>query len=83
MKTEVTGFKTWVSEPFELQVQQSVRLDVVLQVGNTAETVEVNAAAAQLQSENSTLGTVIDNKVVTELPLNGRQYLNLVALSPN
>ena len=83
VKTEVTGFKTWVSEPFELQVQQSVRLDVVLQVGNTTETIEVTAGAAQLQSENATLGTVIDNQVVTELPLNGRQYLNLVALSPN
>ena len=60
-----------------------VRLDVVLQVGQTSEVVEVSSQAALLQAETATLGTVIENKVVTELPLNGRQYLNLVALSPN
>ena len=83
VKTEVAGFKTWISQPFELQVQQVARLDVVLQVGQTSEVVEVTSQAALLQAETATLGTVIENKVVTELPLNGRQYLNLVALSPN
>jgi hypothetical protein len=83
MKTEVSGFKVWFSEPFEVQVQQVVRIDVVLQVGQASERVEVAANADLLQSETATLGTVIENKIVTELPLNGRQYLNLVALSPN
>jgi hypothetical protein len=83
LKTEVQGFKTWTSQPFEVQVQQVVRLDIVLQVGETSESIEVTAPLALLQAENSTLGTVIENKVVTELPLNGRQYLNLVALTPN
>jgi hypothetical protein len=83
LKTEVSGFKTWISQTFEVQVQQTVRLDVVLQVGQTSERVEVAATADLLQSETATLGAVIENKVVTELPLNGRQYLNLVALSPN
>jgi hypothetical protein len=83
LTTEVSGFKTWLSEPFQLQVQQVVRLDVVLQVGQTSEKVEVSATANLLQAETATLGAVIENKVVTELPLNGRQYLNLVALSPN
>src|SRR5436190_2192053 len=78
----VPGFKT-ASERFEVQVQQAVRLDVTLQVGQPSESVEVAANADLLQAENATLGTVIDNKFVTELPLNGRQYLNLVALSPN
>jgi len=83
MKAEVTGFKSWASQAFEVQVQQSVRLDVVLQVGQTSEKIEVSATVALLQSENASLGSVIENKVVTELPLNGRQYLNLVALAPN
>ena len=83
VKAEVQGFKTWASQPFELQVQQVVRLDVVLQVGQASESIEVTAPLAQLQSETATLGSVIENKVVTELPLNGRQYLNLVALTPN
>ena len=83
VKTEVQGFKTGISELFQVHVQQVVRLDVALQVGNATETIEVTSEVAQLQSENATLGTVIENKIVTELPLNGRQYLNLVALSPN
>jgi hypothetical protein len=67
----------------EVQVQQTVRLDFTLQVGQVTESVEVSASADLLQAENSTVGTVIENKGITELPLNGRQYLNLVALSPN
>ena len=83
MKAEVTGFKTWLSQPFEVQVQQSVRLDIALQVGQTSEKIEVAASVALLQSEDASVGSVIENKVVTELPLNGRNYLNLAALSPN
>jgi hypothetical protein len=83
VKSEISGFKAAVSETFQVQVQQVVRLDVVLQVGQANETVEVAATANLLQAETATLGTVIENKVVTELPLNGRQYLNLVALTPN
>src|SRR5499427_2109812 len=83
LRTELPGFKTAVSEPFEVQVQQVVRLDVVLQVGQVSETVEVAATAELLQSETAAVGTVIENKIITELPLNGRQYLGLVALSPN
>jgi hypothetical protein len=83
LSTEVTGFKSWASEPFQVQVQQVVRVDVVLQVGQASQTIEVAAIADLLQSATATLGSVIDNRSVTELPLNGRQYLNLVSLSPN
>src|SRR5262245_47288594 len=83
MRTELPGFKTAVSETFEVQVQQVVRLDVVLQVGQVSDTIEVAAAAELLQSETAAVGTVVENKLITELPLNGRQYLGLVALSPN
>src|SRR2546425_3002335 len=83
LRTELPGFKTAVSEPFGVQVQQVVRLDVVLQLGQVSDTVEVAATADLLQSETSAIGTVIENKIITELPLNGRQYLGLVALAPN
>src|SRR5215831_18186327 len=83
MRTELPGFKTAVSEAFEVQVQQVVRLDIVLQLGQVSDTVEVAAAAELLQSETAAVGTVIENKIITELPLNGRQYLGLVALAPN
>jgi hypothetical protein len=83
IKTEHQGFKAAASSNVEVQVQQTVRLDFTLQVGQVTESVEVSASADLLQAENSTVGTVIENKGITELPLNGRQYLNLVALSPN
>ncbi len=67
----------------EVQVQQTVRLDLTLEVGQVNESVEVSASADLLQAENSSMGTVVENKGVVELPLNGREYLNLVALSAN
>ena len=83
LKTEHSGFKTANSTNVEVQVQQSVRLDLTLQIGQVSESVEVTATAALLQSENATVGTVIENREIAEAPLNGRQYLNLVNLSPN
>ena len=83
LRTELAGFKTAASEQFEVQVQQVLRLDVVLQVGQVSETVEVAATAELLQSETAALGAVIENKIITEIPLNGRNYLGLVALAPN
>jgi hypothetical protein len=83
LKVEHMGFTTAISTNVQVQVQQSVRLDLTLQVGQVSETVEVSAAAALLQSENATVGTVIENRGIVELPLNGREYLNLVTLAPN
>ena len=83
VKTEKQGFKAAESKNVEVQVQQTVRLDFALQVGQISESVEVSAQADLLQAENASVGTVIEKKGVTELPLNGREYLNLVALSAN
>ena len=83
LKIEQQGFKTAVRDNITLEVQQTVRLDVAMEVGQVGETVTISSNGALLNAENATVGTVIGNKIVTELPLNGRQYLNLVALSPN
>ncbi|MEP6848772.1 MAG: carboxypeptidase-like regulatory domain-containing protein, partial [Acidobacteriota bacterium] len=83
LKVEQSSFKTSLVDNIKLDVQQAARLDVTLEVGQVGETVTIESSEALLNSENATLGTVIENRVVTELPLNGRQYLNLVALSPN
>ena len=77
------GFKVASSNNVQVQVQQSVRLDFSLQVGAVTDTVEVQATGELLQAENATIGTVVENKAVNELPLNGRNYLGLVALSSN
>src|SRR6202047_397656 len=83
VKVEHPGFKTTTSNNVEVQVQQSVRLDMTVQVGQVSESIEVSATAALLQSENATVGTVVETKSIVELPLNGREYLNLVTLAPN
>src|SRR5207249_2398498 len=83
VKVEKPGFKTAESSNVQIQVQQSVRLDLALQVGQVSESVVVEATAVQLQVDNTTVGTVIENKRIVELPLNGRNYLQLVALTPN
>src|SRR5271157_81409 len=83
ISAKLAGFKTDSSNNVEVQVQQSVRLDFILQVGAVTQSVIVTGAAALLQAENATLGTVIENEAVNELPLNGRNYLSLVALSSN
>src|ERR1043166_4818371 len=83
LRVEQSGFKTARLENIKLEVQQTTRLDVTMEVGQVDEMVTISSNAGLLNTENTTMGTVIENKIVTELPLNGRQYLNLVALSPN
>lgn len=83
LKAEKPGFKSATSSNIEVQVQQTVRLDLDITVGSVSETIEVTAQASALTTENSTLGTVVENKRIVELPLNGRNYLQLVSLSPN
>lgn len=77
------GFKVAASQNVQLQVQQSLRQNFQLVLGNVTESVSVSATGALLQVENSTLGTVVENQAVTQLPLNGRNYLGLVGLSAN
>jgi hypothetical protein len=77
------GFKVAEAGNLQVQVQQTVRQDLTLEVGQVSESVEVSASADLLQTENLAMGTVVENKMVTELPLSGRNYLSLVALSSN
>src|SRR5262249_42939910 len=83
IKVELPGFRTIEQNGVELQVQQSARIDFTLQVGEISQTVEVSGTAALIATENATVGTVIENKRIVEMPLNGRNFLQLTALSPN
>ena len=83
IRAENGGFQSEVRMGVELQVQQVARIDFALTVGAVAETVEVSGGASLVNTENATVGTVIENKRIVELPLNGRNFLSLVALSPN
>jgi len=83
VKAEHPGFKVVTNNSVEVQVQQTVRLDFTLEVGEVSQSIEISASANMLQAENATVGTVIGNQSITELPLNGREYLNLIALTSN
>ena len=82
VRISAAGFQTTTST-VEIQVQQTARVDLTLVVGQSTQTVEVSALAAALTTENATVGTVIAEKNINELPLNGRNFLQLVALAPN
>ena len=77
-----TGFKRFQRAAFDLQVQQSARIDAVMEVGADTQTVEVTALAPLLQTDNASLGQVIDERKTNETPLNGRNVFNLITLSP-
>ncbi|HXJ38286.1 MAG TPA: carboxypeptidase-like regulatory domain-containing protein, partial [Bryobacteraceae bacterium] len=82
VKAAAPGFETINKTNILLQVQQTARVDFTLNVGQATQTVEVSASGELLATENATVGTVIEQKRITELPLNGRNFFSLVALSP-
>lgn len=77
-----SGFKTATLGPFRLDVNQTVREDIRLEVGQITEKVEVSASAAILQTENAQTGDIISGQQATELPLNGRNFVSLTLLVP-
>ncbi len=77
-----TGFRHYTRSSILVEVAAQVRADIQMQVGDTTQSVEVTASAALLQTENATLSQVVAARAVQELPLNGRNVMNLVALVP-
>jgi hypothetical protein len=80
---EKTGFKRFTRPEVVVEVNQSARIDVTLQVGDVTQTVEVTGETPLLQSETSSLGQVVEERKANELPLNGRNVFNLVSLAPS
>jgi hypothetical protein len=76
------GFKKSVQEGIELRVQDRLRIDLHMQVGEVSEVVEVAAISPLLQTQTSSVGQVVETKTITDLPLNGRSYLQLIVLAP-
>ncbi len=83
VKVEGQGFKSETRTNVELQVQQTARVDFSLQIGQLNQSIVVNGSLDQLNTESATVGTVIENRRIVNLPLNGRDFLQLIALSPN
>lgn len=81
ISAEMSGFRPVDIRGIELQVNQTARYDLVMQVGQVTEKVDVSATLAILATDTSEVGQVINNRQIVDLPLNGRQYLTLAALT--
>jgi hypothetical protein len=81
VEARAQGFETSVQQNLTLDVNQIARVDFTLRTGTVSQTVEVAAAATPLNTDSSSVGQVINDKTVVELPLNGRNYLQLAQLT--
>src|SRR4030095_11830109 len=81
LEAEHPGFKKELVTGILLQVAQTQRIDVKLQVGAVTESVEARGAADLLQVSESSLSQLIDQKRVLDLPINGRHFMQLIGLS--
>ncbi len=82
LTAEAAGFKTAKSDTFRVTIGSKQKVDLALQIGSTTETVTVDAAIAQLETETSSRGTVMGAQQIVNLPLNGRSYADLALLAP-
>jgi hypothetical protein len=79
---KAAGFKAFINPGIELAAGDRVRVDAHLQIGEATESVTVESAAPALQTDSSVLSTTIVQKSVEDLPLNGRNFVQLVQLQP-
>ncbi len=76
------GFSTEQIKDLRLQVGQTARLDIQLKVGDVVTTVDVQGLAPVIQSETSSVGSVVESRQILGVPLNGRSLFQLLALAP-
>ncbi len=81
LEVEQTGYKKYIHQ-LELRVNQELRLDVALELGPLTEEIIITAPRATLKKDTVALGTVIENRQITSLPLDGRNFLELSLLLP-
>lgn len=82
ISAQAAGFRPLSRDGINLAVDQVARIDIKMEVGQVTESIEVSADAALVDSSNATLGVVVENRRVVDLPLNGRNALALVMLTP-
>jgi Carboxypeptidase regulatory-like domain len=80
IEAELSGFQKFVATGIVLTVDQQRRVDIALQVGSLQQRIEVSASAVQVETASTQLGTVIDDKNIVSLPLNGRSYIDLLSI---
>lgn len=82
LRVEKVGFKTFVRENIPLSVDSTVRVDIPMGLGQVTEEVVVEAAAPILKSERADVSTVIENRMIAQMPTLGRNIANLQLLAP-
>jgi hypothetical protein len=82
VRAEYKGFKTFERKNILVEVGKDVRIDPVLQTGSTTETITITEEVPMVDTSSTTLGGTISNEIINDLPLNGRNYQNLVSLRP-
>ncbi|HEU0123354.1 MAG TPA: TonB-dependent receptor, partial [Bryobacteraceae bacterium] len=82
LEASAKGFKSSLAPDFTVTVNARQRVDLRLEVGATTESVTITDAAAILEADTSSRGTVVGNQQVVNLPLNGRSYADLALLAP-
>lgn len=82
IRAEAKGFKSVERPNIELQVATDLRIDFVLPPGEVSETVMVSGEAPLVNTVNAVLGGTLSNEAINDLPLNGRDFQNLVVLRP-
>src|SRR5260370_165951 len=83
LTVEQPGFNIEIRRGILLETGQEARLDITLRAGSLTQEVSDSAAAPLVSSENATVGNVVEQKKIVELPPNGRDYLQLAQLQPN
>ena len=81
LKAEQKGFKTFVQPELVLAVSERLRVDPAMEVGEASTTITIAAEAAGVQTETSALGEVVTTKKISEVPLNGRFFLDIALLT--
>src|SRR5262249_36299523 len=79
---EKAGFRKYVVDSLPVATQQKAAVNIAMELGTVSENVEVTAQAQLVESTTSTLGAVVENKRILDLPLNGRNIYQLAALVP-
>ena len=82
VRVEGDGFKSFVRDDITLTASENVRVDAKLEIGSVTEEITVTAEGPQVDSRSSQVGTLIDDRRVVELPINGRNIVNLAVLLP-
>ena len=79
---EATGFSKMSSAPSPLEINETLRVDLKLEIGSVSDIVTVDAQGSRIETENVTVGGTVTGVAVAELPLNGRNTLDLLATQP-